>query len=426
MAVFVLDKRKKPLMPCSEKRARKLLEKGRAVVHKMKPFTIRLKDRYVEDSTLQPMRIKFDPGSKHTGVALLLEEEDKPKRVVFLAEINHKGHQIKEKLEARKGFRKKRRSKLRYRQARFNNRKRKEGWIAPSLQHRVDNIMSWTIKLCGLTNINHISMENVRFDMQKMSNPDITGNEYQQGTLQGYNVREYLLDKWGRKCAYCDKKDIPLEIEHIVPKSKGGSNRESNLTLACRGCNLKKGNMNIDDFLRNDPKRLDRILSQVKKPLKDAAAVNSTRNALYKGLTSLGFDVETGTGAQTKYNRIRLNIPKSHCLDAACVGDVDELVNWNIPVLSITSMGRGRYQRTLIDKNGFPKSYLMKNKSVNGFRTGDIVKAVITKGKYVGIYIGRVAVRLKGCFDINTIKGKISTSYKNCKLLQYNDGYDYK
>ena len=78
-----------------------------------------------------------------------------------------------------------------------------------------------------------------------MQHPEIFGIEYQQGELAGYEVREYLLEKWGRKCTYCGKENIPLQIEHIIPKSKGSSNRISNLAIACEKCNQKKGNFTV-------------------------------------------------------------------------------------------------------------------------------------------------------------------------------------
>ena len=107
-----------------------------------------------------------------------------------------------------------------------------------------------------------------------MMNPEISGIKYQQGTLQGYEVREYLLEKWKRKCAYCDKTGVP-SYEHIHPKSKGGSDRISNLALACKNCNINKGDRDIHSFLAHDPKRLVRILAQAKRPLKDAAVMNA-------------------------------------------------------------------------------------------------------------------------------------------------------
>ena len=120
-------------------------------------------------------------------------------------------------------------------------------------------------------------MELVRFDLQQLENPEISGAEYQQGQLLGYEIREYLLNKWDRKCTYCKTQNIPLQVEHIHPKAKGGSNRISNLCLACEKCNLKKGTQDVKDFLSKKPDLLKQIMAQVKRPLNDAAAVNSTR-----------------------------------------------------------------------------------------------------------------------------------------------------
>ena len=219
MAVFVLDKRKKPLMPCSEKRARLLLQRGRAVVHKLEPFTIRLKDRTQETSNIQPQILKLDPGSKTTGFSIIRRQEKDI--VVVLGELHHK-QGIKESLESRRSFRRNRRNrKTRYRKARFQNRKRNKGWLPPSLEARVNQTLNVVKKVMKLTPISSISSEWTKFDTQKLQNPEISGVEYQQGELQGYEVREYLLEKFGRKCAYCEAKDVPLEVEHFIAKSKG-------------------------------------------------------------------------------------------------------------------------------------------------------------------------------------------------------------
>jgi 5-methylcytosine-specific restriction endonuclease McrA len=143
-------------------------------------------------------------------------------------------------------------------------------------------------------------MELVRFDIQQLENPEISGIEYQQGELLGYEIREYLLNKWDRKCTYCKTKNIPLQVEHIHPKAKGGSNRISNLCLACEKCNLKKGTQDIKDFLSKKPDLLKQIMVQVKRPLKDATAVNSTRWGLFNQLKLTELPVTTGSGGQTK------------------------------------------------------------------------------------------------------------------------------
>ena len=149
----------------------------------------------------------------HTGLAILKNN----KEVVWLAQIEHRTN-IKNNLDTRREHRKFRRNKLRYRKPRFNNRKRKDGWIPPSLQSRVDNIQSWVVRLQKLIPLTHISYENVKLDTQLMAKPETSGIEYQQGTLYGYEIREYLLEKFNRKCVYCGKQNIPLEIEHIIPK----------------------------------------------------------------------------------------------------------------------------------------------------------------------------------------------------------------
>jgi 5-methylcytosine-specific restriction endonuclease McrA len=132
--------------------------------------------------------------------------------------------------------------------------------------------------------IDSLSVERVKFDMQKMQTPAISGIEYQQGELAGFEVREYLLEKWGRQCAYCGIENVPLEVEHIVARSNGGSNRVSNLTLACRCCNRKKGQLPIEQFLKRKPELLKQILAKSKRPLRDAASVSATRNTLFKAL----------------------------------------------------------------------------------------------------------------------------------------------
>jgi len=266
----------------------------------------------------------------------------------------------------------------------------------------------------------------VRFDMQKLENPEISGVEYQQGTLLGYEVREYLLNKWNRTCAYCDDQNVPLEIEHIHPKSKGGSNRISNLALACRKCNEAKDSRDIAEFLAKDEKRLKRILAQAKAPLKDAAAVNSTRWRLFNSLKATGLVVNVGTGGRTKYSRISNNIPKTHALDAACVGSVNAVTDWQKPTLTIKCAGRGQYARTKLDAFGFPRGYSLRQKQVKGFATGDIVKAEVTKGKKIGSYFGKVAIRASGSFNITTKTGVIQgVSHQYCKLVQRADGYGY-
>ena len=423
MLVFVLSKDKTPLSPCHPARARKMLSQKRAAVYKRFPFTIIFKEETATEE-VQQHRLKIDPGVKKTGLALLQGE-----RVIWGAEIEHRGFQIKDALECRRALRRGRRNrKTRYRKPRFLNRTRKEGWLAPSLHSRVENICTWVGRLLKLCPISEISQELVRFDPQKIQNPEISGPEYQQGELAGYEVREYLLEKYSRTCQYCLARNIPLEVEHIVPRSKGGSNRVSNLTLSCRDCNEKKNNRPIEEFLKRKPELLKKILATAKKPLRDAAAVNGTRWALFRQLKATGLPVEVGTGGRTKFNRTRLELPKTDWLDAACVGasTPEKLKVLVSKPLQLKATGHGTRQMCRTDKYGFPSRYVPRHKFVKGFQTGDIVKAVVRKGKKIGTYLGRVAVRSTGSFNISTANGLVQgISHRYCSTVHGKDGYAY-
>ncbi|MHC5776729.1 RNA-guided endonuclease IscB [Nostoc sp.] len=422
--VFVIDQNKKPLDPIHSAQARQLLRNKKAAVFRQFPFTIILFESR-PDSPISALRLKIDPGAKYTGIALV---NDASGEVMFAAELKHRGFAIRDALTSRRQLRRGRRArKTRYRAPRFLNRTRSKGWLAPSLQSRVDNIKTWVEKLHKLAPIEAISQELVRFDMQLMRNPDIQGNEYQQGTLQGFETREYLLEKWGRQCAYCGVKDVPLQIEHIHPRAKGGSNSITNLTLSCEKCNVKKGTKDIKDFLKKEQSRLEKILKQAKKPLADAAAVNTTRFALLQALKQTGLPVETGSGGLTKFNRSQQMLEKTHWLDAACVGkSTPVLFIKDVKPLLITANGHGSRQSCRTDKFGFPSRYVPRFKFVNGFQTGDIVKAIVTKGKKIGKYIGRVAVRTSGSFNISTALGLVQgISQKYCKSIHKKDGYEY-
>jgi 5-methylcytosine-specific restriction endonuclease McrA len=422
--VFVLGPDRTPLSPVHPGEARTLLSAGKAAVLRRFPFTVILKEATPE-VTNTPVTLKIDPGSKVTGIALV----GPTGKVLFAAELTHRGQRIKARLAARQACRQFRRSrKTRYRKPRFLNRTRSAGWLPPSLQHRVLTIMTWVKRFRKFCNVTGISVERVKFDMQVMQNPEISGIEYQHGTLQGYTVKEYLLEKWNRACAYCGGKDVPFEVEHIVPKSAGGSNRVSNLALACHDCNEYKGKVPVETYLKNKPEVLKRILSQAKLPLRDAAAVNATRNALFTILAETGLPVETGTGAQTKYNRKQQHYPKAHWIDAACTGVSGESVflDPKIKFLSIVATGHGNRQICGTDRFGFPNRHRTRNKDYFGFHTGAVVKAVVLRGKKVGVYYGRVICRASGRFDLQTsVKRITGISHQCCAELYKLDSYHY-
>ena len=421
--VFVLDRKGKPLMPTRPARARQLLQEGRAVIHRLRPFTIRLKDR--EGGETQPVRLKLDPGSKVTGIAIVREGGEQAV-VLHLAELYHKPD-IKRRLDQRRAYRRSRRTRnLRYRAPRFPNRTRPQNWLPPSLRARVGNILSWVRRYRRLAPFGTVSLELARFDTPALQDPEIQGVEYQQGELAGYEVREYVLEKFGHRCAYCGGRsgDPVLEIEHIVPQCRGGSDRVSNLALACHTCNQAKGERNAIEFGHPE------VQAQARQPLRDAAAVNSTRWALWRALLATGLPVEVGTGGRTKYNRTRLGLPKTHALDAVSVGaSTPEWIHLNgVGLLTIRAQGRGQYQRTNVSASGFPRGYLPRRKSVSGFRTGDLARAVVPRGKYAGRHTGVVLVRQSGYFDLKRDGLRVAQGvHARCfRLLQRSDGYGYE
>lgn len=458
--VFVLNRNKNPLNMCTEAKARYLLDHGNAVVHKMYPFTIRLKTK-VEEPFLKNYRIKIDPGSRNTGVAIVDEDNN----VCFLAELEHRIN-ISKMLEKRSDARRNRRTReLRHRRCKFGNQRvkkkvkgnfassRPEGWLPPSIKSVLDNTINFVKKLQKLCKITSLSMENVKFDIQLLENPDMQGVEYQQGTLWGYETKEYLLYKFGHVCQYCKtkgtsektvnaSKDNVLEIEHMHSQKNNGSNRIKNLTIACRTCNQDKGGRNLDEWhndLKKSKSKLNKIrVDNIEKILKDGikpvsykftAKINSMRKSLYRELRLMEFDFESETGARTKMNRIAQELPKEHYYDALCVGDVSEegFKFKTNKVLKIKACGRGNRFRGKTNACGIIiHKYFPRKKMHFGFQTGDIVRADVTIGIKAGVHIGRVAVRSTGSFNITTSNGKVQgIHHRFCTLIQRNDGYSY-
>jgi len=434
MRVFVLDKNLKSLDPCHPARARELLQKGKAKVYRRYPLTIVLQHRTIEESVTHPHRIKIDPGSKITGIAVVQEETG---RVTNALLISHRGQQIKDALLARRALRRGRRHrKTRYRKPRFSNRTRQQRWLPPSLESRIANIETWVRRIRKLCPVAAISQELVKFDLQQLQNPENSGVEYQRGTLFGFEVKEYLLQKWNRKCAYCGVENVPFEIEHILARSKGGSNRVSNLCLSCHSCNQAKGNKPVEEFLQKKPEVLFSVLVQAKAPLSDATAVNATRWELYRRLQSTGLSVEVGPGGRTKFNRQTRGIEKTHWTDAACVGasTPERLLLNGIKSLAVKAKGHGKRQRCGTDRYGFPIRHAPAQKFFMGFQTGDLVKAHVPSGKYAGTYTGRIAIRFKPSFKLTTGGFAVSAQPngksfdvhpKYLKTIHRADGYEY-
>jgi 5-methylcytosine-specific restriction endonuclease McrA len=395
------------------------------VIHRVQPFIIRLKDRRVEDCVLQPIALKIDPGSKTTGMALArveATEEGEVHRALFLCEVQHRGQTVHGKKVTQANARRRRRSaNLRHRAPRFDHRKIPGGWLPPSILSRVGNVVTWADRLMRWSPVTRLEVERVRFDTQLLENPEIDGVQYQHGELAGWEVRAYLLIKYAYRCAYCGKTNVPFEIDHIQPRSRGGSKRVSNLALACHECNQAKGSETASEFGHPE------VAARAKAPLKDAAAVNATRYKLVEALRVFGLPIGIWTGGRTRWNRARFAVEKTHALDAMCVGELAGVQARTRKTLTIRATGRGQHCRTNFTKYGFPSSYLTRKKQVRGFKTGDRVRAVVKASlKTAGTHVGRVQVRKSGSFDIETREREVEgVNAKYCYLVQRADGYDY-
>ena len=393
--VFVLDKSKKPLDMITNAEARILLRNKQAVIDKVYPFTIRLKDNSC-GSKDRAYTVKLDPGSKHTGIAIT----DDNNQVVVLAELEHRGHIIKRIIDKRRLVRRSRRQRnTRYRPARFLNRTRPEGWLAPSVKSRADNVINFIKKYKKLINITKVMIENVSFDTAQMiSDTKLWGSDYQQGTLYQKELRSFIFSRSDGKCVYCGAKAD--EIDHVIPRSNGGTNSTYNLVAACRSCNEKKSNLSLKAFGKLMGKNYSHL--EPKKLPKDAAIVQSARNYMIKEITNIIPDTKSYEAWLTKYNRDELGLPKEHYYDALSVGDIQDYTFLTDKILVISAKGRGKRQMCRMDSYGFPRTSAKASKSVKGFQTGDIVKAIVTRGLKQGKYLGRVVVRYSGYFDIQT------------------------
>lgn len=453
--VITLDKRKRPLGHCTEKRARKLLEARRAVVYRYYPFTIIIKDIDVRKlDTAHDYRVGIDPGSKTTGIAVT--DDDK---VILFTQIEHRGEQVVGNLKTRQFIRRNRRSRETwYRRCKFKDvgkyeTPRPEGWLPPSQRSIEGNVVTWVNKLIKLLGPCSVSLEGVKFDPQLMENPDISGKEYQQGTLYGYKMKAYLTEKYQHTCQYCggESSDHRLEWEHMVPKSRGGSDTVKNATLACHECNQAKGDLAPEEWLASlkgkkkfsklDSVRvacLEKVIAgkKVGSNYRYAAWANAQRWQLWEDLKNLSgvTELEWSTGGRTAYNRTRLGIPKDHHLDALCVGKhvpTGGFKGLNQKILHVKATGRGTRFIGQCNKCGVitvKYDRTKRHKRVNGLQTGDIVRAEIPNGKYAGTHIGRIMIRASGSHDIRKADGTLVTGTKKSSysILQHMDGYAYK
>ena len=404
--VYVLNQNGQPLMPMeNHAKVRVLLRQGKAKVIKKCPFTIQL--AYDSTNYTQEVTLGVDSGSKHIGLSATTKD-----KVLFESDVELR-NDIVDLLSTRRQNRRTRRTrKTRYRKPRFNNRKRKDGWLAPSVQNKVDSHLTVIRRVHEILPISKIVVEVASFDIQKIKNPTISGTDYQQGEqLDFWNVREYVLFRDGHTCQCCKgkSKDKILNVHHIESRKTGG-NAPNNLITLCETCHTgyHKGTVKL-------PKTIKRGMS-----FRDATFMGIMRWAFYNKLKEIYPNVSLTYGYITKNTRIENNLPKDHYIDARCISG-NPLASSDGTVYyqkKVRCHNRQIHKNTIL--NGGIRKRNQAEYEIKGFRLFDTVNY---KGNVYTIF-GR---RNSGFFDIRTLDGtkvnKGSVSCKKIRLIQPNSNY---
>ena len=403
--VYVLNQNGQPLMPTeNHAKVRVLLKQGKVKVVNKCPFTIQL--LYSSTNYTQKVTLGVDSGSKHIGISATTKN-----KVLFESDVELR-NDIVDLISTRRELRRSRRNrKLRYRKPRFNNRKRSDGWLAPSVRQKVDSHITMIAKVHKILPISNVVVEVASFDIQKIQNPEISGTDYQQGEqLDFWNVREYVLFRDGYTCQCCKgkSKDKILNVHHIESRKTGG-NAPNNLITLCETCHTgyHKGIVKL-------PKTIHRGMS-----FKDATFMGIMRWALYEKLKTIYSDVKLTYGYITKNIRIENGLPKDHYIDARCIsGNPNAVSNGDVYYYKKVRCHNRQIHKNTILKGGYRK----RNQAayeVKGFRLYD---KVLWKGQKCFIF-GR---RRTGRMDLSILDGthiNASVGYKNLKLLKMRSSY---
>ena len=434
-----------PLMPCHPARARKLLVAGRAAPHHVRGiFGIRLLDRTRAASAVQDVALNIDPNADTSGFAAVTDDKHGQRTVLAAVELKHRARAIKATLAARASYRRTRRGRLRYRSPRFNNRTRPAGWLAPSMQSLKDDTMRVVNTMRLMYPVTSIKLEFNKFDPQLMADPTISGIEYQHGTLHGWQVRAYVMERDHSRCVYCGVAKAKLELDHVRPRAIG-SDRVDNLVACCRKCNLAKANRPVEEFLKDRPELLQRILNRLgRSDLASAAHVNTVLPYLVKDLQDTGLPVALTDAASVSWARRQLNVPKTHCYDAALQGrDFSSVVSLPSPVLALRPNNGCSKQKANVDKHGTPigrpfraqqrlPKHLRRRNPAAGhsdkrqrhgpklIATGDTVRLAHQSI----VYTGRGVIKSAGTrVAIHGTKPQVSAKIEQCRRLARNPGW---
>ena len=395
--VYVVNVNGKPLMPCKEAKARRLLKNNKAKIRKKEPFTIQL--LFECENQVQDITLGIDAGSKHIGLSATSEQKE-----LYAADVELR-NDIVELLSTRRQYRQARRNRLRYRAPRFFNRvhSKNRGQLVPSIEQKIGTHLRVVSDVCGILPISKIIVETASFDIQKIKNPDINGEEYQQGSQLGFwNVREYVLWRDNHECQYCHgkSKDKILNVHHIESRKTGGDSPE-NLTVLCEYCHGRyhMGKIKLD--------------LKYGKSLRDAAFMGMMRWSFYNRLKETYPNVLMTYGFVTKNTRIQHDLPKEHYTDARCISGNPqaEPLGYYFYQKKVRCHNRQIHKANIL-KGGIRKRNQAEYK-VKGFRLFDKVRY----DNQMGFIFGR---RASGYFDIGKLNGEVihrSVSYMKLELL---------
>ena len=403
--VYVLGKDGQPLMPTNRHgKIRRLLKSNKAKVVRKCPFTIQL--LYESTTCTQEITLGVDSGSKHIGISATTKN-----KVLFEADVELR-NDIVDNISTRRQFRRTRRNKkTRYRKARFDNRRRKDGWLAPSVQNKVDTHLTVIRKVYEILPVSKIIVEVASFDIQKIKNPDISGTDYQQGEQSDFwNIREYVLFRDGHVCQCCKgkSKDKILNVHHIESRKTGG-NAPSNLITLCETCHTgyHKGTVKLSNTIKRG------------MTFRDATFMGIMRWAFYNKLKETYPNVSLTYGYITKNTRIENGLPKDHYIDARCIsGNPNAISSGEVFYYKKVRCHNRQIHKAKILKGGIKK----RNQApyeVMGFRLYDRVSWGETKC----FIFGR---RSTGRMDLRFLDGtkvNASVSYKNLSLLNKRGNY---
>ncbi len=389
--VYVQDKDGQPLMPTTPARARRKLDQGKAEVVQREPFTIRINYEVDGEKNTEKVRVGLDTGSKKASVSAVREDGE----VLYQSKVKLRTD-IRSKMDRRRRYRRARRSrKTRYREPRFDNRGREDGWLPSSLKSKAESMVKAVKEVSEILPVEGINVEIAPFDMQKVKNPDIEGEEYQNGELKGHtSVRQYVLYRDKHQCINCKKDDVPLQVHHIKPRSKGGTEKPSNMVTLCVECHEKVHSSEIELSKRS-------LKYWTNKVYKYASHINSMKDRIVDDLREFFDDVQVTFGNITKAVRKRLGLEKSDVNDSIAIASEDFIDNESVNKLGYTfiqkCLPKGRYRLHKGERSGVKTS--TDSSDYFGFNRWD--KVELPEGT-VGFVKGR---RTSGYFDVSDIDG---------------------